>query len=301
MKEDSFVPVQTYLDFFQWDDSQYLVSKPIREIADSIFKKTGKLDEELRIKVSEYSQLKQNVQQIERKATGNLGVRSLDGIVMKDHVLDTEYLTTLFVVVPKSSTKEWETTYSDLTDYVVPDSSELIYEEGDSTLWNVVVLKKIADDFKNNCVKKKFIVREFVYDEQKAELSKMEKEQMADKLDRTKYELIDWCKMAFSECFTAWIHLKAIRVYVESILRYGLPPCYTVSLLKLKKGEKKVHKFFRDNYGHLEEDQAFGGGDQHLDMASMGSAAMMLNNYGMEWAPYVLVTINTSNPFLRLE
>lgn len=297
MKEDTFVPVQTYLDFFQWDDSQYLVTKPIRDIADNIHKKTAKLDEELRFKISEYTNLKQNVQQLERKISGNLTVRSLDGIIQKDHVLDTEYLQTIFVVIPKSLQKDWETTYTELTDFVVPDSAELIYEDNDSALYNVVVLKKIADDFKSNCLKKKYVVREFSYDKEKAELSKLQKEEMIEKLDRTKHELIDWCNMAFSECFTAWIHLKVIRVYVESILRYGLPPNYTVTLLKIKKNEKKVHKYFRDNYGHL-EDQSY---SQDIDTSSLGSAAMMLSTYGMEWAPYVLITVNTSNPFLKLE
>ncbi|KAF0976153.1 hypothetical protein FDP41_004828 [Naegleria fowleri] len=303
LKEDTSVPVQTYLDFFQWDDSQFLINKPIREIADSIHKKTTKLDEELRFKISEYTNLKQNVQQLERKTSGNLTVRTLDGIIKKEHVLETEYLTTVFVVVSKSSIKEWEQNYENLTDMVVPDSSELIYEDNDSALFNVVVLKKIADDFKSACLKRKFVVREFTYDEDKANLSHMEKEEMDEKLKNTKKELVDWCQMVFSECFTAWIHLKVLRVYVESILRYGLPPCYTVTLLKIKRNEKKVHKFFKEHYGHLEE-QMYGMGGQEnssVDLAGMGSAAMMLNNYGMEWAPYVLITINTSNPFLKLE
>ncbi|KAG2381373.1 hypothetical protein C9374_006362 [Naegleria lovaniensis] len=264
LKEDTSVPVQTYLDFFQWDDSQFLINKPIREIADSIHKKASKLDEELRFKISEYTNLKQNVQQLERKTSGNLSVRTLDGIIKKEHVLETEYLTTVFVVVSKASIKEWEHDYENLTDMVVPDSSELIYEDNDSALFNVVVLKKIADDFKSACLKRKFVVREFSYDEDKANLSHMEKEEMDEKLKNTKKELL------------------------------------IVTLLKIKKNEKKVHKFFKDHYGHLEE-QMYGTQENAVDLASMGSAAMMLNNYGMEWAPYVLITINTSNPFLKLE
>jgi hypothetical protein len=32
--------------------------------------------------------------------------------------------------------------------------------------------------------------------------------------------LIRYCRTNFAEAFVAWIHLKAIRVFVESVLRY---------------------------------------------------------------------------------
>ncbi|KAL9655469.1 hypothetical protein ABK040_011864 [Willaertia magna] len=210
VQEENSVPVELYLNFFQWDENQYLTNKPLRELADGIFKKIVKLDEELKIKISEYTTLRLNVQQLERKNTGSLAVKSLDGIIKKDQIIESEYLTTLFVVVPKSNYKEWEVEYSDFTEYVAPDSTELICEEGDSGLFSVILLKKIADDFKSECIKRRFVVREFHYDEQKFELSKLEKDKLIDKLDEMKRDLIDWCKMAFSECFSSWIHLKVI-------------------------------------------------------------------------------------------
>lgn len=33
--------------------------------------------------------------------------------------------------------------------------------------------------------------------------------------------LVRWLKVNFSECFCAWIHVKALRVFVESVLRFG--------------------------------------------------------------------------------
>ena len=44
---------------------------------------------------------------------------------------ESEYLVTVCVVVPKNSVKEWENSYWKLADFVVPQSSERIYEEGD--------------------------------------------------------------------------------------------------------------------------------------------------------------------------
>ena len=32
--------------------------------------------------------------------------------------------------------------------------------------------------------------------------------------------LMNWLKVNFSQAFSAWIHLKAVRVFTESVLRY---------------------------------------------------------------------------------
>lgn len=36
--------------------------------------------------------------------------------------------------------------------------------------------------------------------------------------------LEDWCVTSYGEAFSSWIHVCAVRLFVESILRYGLPP-----------------------------------------------------------------------------
>jgi V-type H+-transporting ATPase subunit C len=46
------------------------------------------------------------------------------------------------------------------------------------------------------------------------------------------------CKTNFSEAFAAWVHIKALRIFVESILRYGLPPNFQAAVLKPHKGKQ---------------------------------------------------------------
>ena len=43
-----------------------------------------------------------------------------------------------------------------------------------------------------------------------------------------------WCKTHFGEAFCAWVHLKVIRAFVESVLRYGLSP--------MKRGAASANK-----------------------------------------------------------
>ena len=72
--------------------------------------------------------------------------------------------------------------------------------------------------------------------------------------------LVRWLKVNFSECFMAWIHVKALRVFVESVLRYGLPVNFQgMVLLPQKKTQKKLRDTLNQTYAHL--DSAGGSGD----------------------------------------
>ena len=69
-----------------------------------------------------------------------------------------------------------------------------------------------------------------------------------------------WLKVNFSECFMAWIHVKALRVFVESVLRYGLPVNFQgMVLLPQKKTQKKLRDTLNQTYAHL--DSAGGSGE----------------------------------------
>lgn len=65
----------------------------------------------------------------------------------------------------------------------------------------------------------RFTVREFTFDEQ---AMTNEREKMRD-LDNERQKLyanlVRWLKINFAEVFSASIHVKAIRVFVESVLR----------------------------------------------------------------------------------
>ena len=72
--------------------------------------------------------------------------------------------------------------------------------------------------------------------------------------------LVRWLKVNFSECFMAWIHVKALRVFVESVLRYGLPVNFQgMVLLPQKKTQKKLRDTLNQTYAHL--DSAGGSGE----------------------------------------
>lgn len=74
----------------------------------------------MKAKVTTYNKVKGTVEQNERKTTGNLLVRSVDDLVKAEHfVLDSEYLITLIVVVPKKKLDDWFASYEQVRTIVV--------------------------------------------------------------------------------------------------------------------------------------------------------------------------------------
>jgi V-type H+-transporting ATPase subunit C len=73
--------------------------------------------------------------------------------------------------------KEWNNSYERLTPLVVPRSSTKIAQDEDYTLFNVTVFKKIKEEYSQKCREKKFIVRDFVYDESEIEKSRTQQKE----------------------------------------------------------------------------------------------------------------------------
>lgn len=101
VKIDMFV-----MKHFEWDEAKFQMKTPLRELSESISSRIGSLDEELKLKVAEVNNLKSLLQIQERKTQGNLLVRSLIDIVKGNDVVETEFMTTIFVTVPRQAYKE---------------------------------------------------------------------------------------------------------------------------------------------------------------------------------------------------
>jgi len=60
----------------------------------------------------------------------------------------------------------------------------------------------------------------------------------------------NFCKSAISDVMVAWVHVKAMRVFVESVLRFGIPPCFGAYIVAPKDGsQEKVRRRIADILG----------------------------------------------------
>lgn len=274
-------PVEKYLQNFTWDDAKYSVNSPLKDLVDYIHENVSKLDSTVKNQITDYNGVKSSISAIERKEQNNLMSKTLVGIVKEEHNTESENLCTMFVVIPKFSYKDFLSTYETLTTFVVPRSANLIAEDENFGLYGVVLFRRVVDEFGNKIREKKWTVRDFSFDSGAEADSKQERSHLESEKDRLWGVLVRHCKTAYSEVFAHWVHLKAIRVFVESVLRYGLPANFVTILMKPGKSEKKARDALKKLYGHLASGMAAGGAE--ADDPTMG-----------EFYPYVFVPLKLS-------
>ena len=169
---------------------------------------------------------------------------------------------------------------------VVPGSIQIVKADEESILYAVTILKgqyspgyfegnefhagtmKGFDaDFAKACREKRFVLREFEWDASQASKSAMAREQLQVEVDGMKSALMRWCKTHFGDAFVAWMHIKAIRVFVESVLRYGLPVDFTSVLYKVNFGKEAQLTQALDKYlgSGTQDDLGEDDGDEYHD------------------------------------
>lgn len=127
---------------------------------------------------------------------------------------------------------------------VVPDSSRELSTDGDLSLHTVTLFKNSVEQFKASASAHKFIVRSSPLDAEGSVDRQALKEKKAAELRDLWIGLMRLLKTNFGEVFSAWVHLKILRIFVESVLRYGLPPSYLIFILKPLESDKKLRESF---------------------------------------------------------
>ncbi|KAL3655070.1 V-type proton ATPase subunit C [Castilleja foliolosa] len=235
------VPVDSYLTRFVWDEAKYPTMSPLREIVDGIHVQIAKIEDDLKVRIAEYSNVRSQLNAINRKQGGSLAVRDLSNLVKPQDIVSSEHLTTLLAIVSKYSQKDWLSSYETLTTYVVPRSSKKLHEDNEYALYTVTLFSRDADNFRTKARERNFQIRDFEYNSETQESRTQELEKLMQDQESLRSSLLQWCYVSYGEVFSSWMHFCAVRVFSESILRYGLPPSFlSVVLSPSLKSEKKV-------------------------------------------------------------
>lgn len=180
-------------------------------------------------------------------------MRSLHDVVRRDNfVQDSEYLVTLLTAVPKSQTKEFLDSYETLVPMVVPRSANEIARDDEYVLYTTTLFKKYTGEFGLKSRERKWVPREFQYSE--ALVDDLKKEHsVATAAERKQFnDIVRLSRTAYGDVLKSWVHLKAIRMFVEGVLRYGLPPNFVnTSIYFQAKNRKKIEDTIVTKFGYL--------------------------------------------------
>lgn len=277
-------PVASFVEGFSWNTSKYRLDKSIKELVDMISNDAFSLDNDVRLTYQQYQAAKSNFMAADRKKNGDLSVKSLHEIVRPEHfVLDSENLSTVLIAVPKNLIGDFKKYYETLTDFVVPRSAECIAKDDEYELYAVSLFKKYQQEFITASREHKWHPRtDFVYSEEN--MNEMRKEFDVSKAteSKTKNDLIRLSKTAYSEIFSGWFHIKAIRIYVESVLRYGLPPQFDSYAIRFPSSSTvdSAKKELISKFGYL--------GDGSSEKSNLHEYASLVDS---DYEPFVLYRV----------
>jgi V-type H+-transporting ATPase subunit C len=165
--------------------------------------------------------------------------------------------------------------------FKVPAPEQKDEQEGRRFISNI-------DLFKNACRDRKFTIRPYKFDENEdANSAKALAALTKKKRDRWEH-LVKWCHAQYDNAFKAWIHVKSMRAFVESVLRFGISNDWYVSLVKPNRGyEKNV----RDVLGELYKNLANSSLTAALDPNEVD-----MSGFGADFYPYVYIPIELDEP-----
>uniref|UniRef100_A0A7S4WB86 V-type proton ATPase subunit C n=1 Tax=Alexandrium monilatum TaxID=311494 RepID=A0A7S4WB86_9DINO len=238
-----------YLRTWQWDEAKYPKTRSISENLTLLMSVVNKLDEEARNKTAQYNEFKTQKGNLAKKDGANLTNRDLVDVLTPDVVkksgesdddfIMTDYLTTVPIILPRGTEQEFLTSYESFAENVVPMSARkfkgLDDKEGNS-LWRVVLFRSSAEAFKKQCRERRYLARDFEYSEEGYKKLKTQREQLEEMVRRQHDLVIGLYSAAWSDAMVAWVHIKAMRVFVESVLRFGMPPCFGAFIVAPKSG-----------------------------------------------------------------
>mmetsp|Transcript_4167 Transcript_4167/g.9727 ORF Transcript_4167/g.9727 Transcript_4167/m.9727 type:complete len:404 (-) Transcript_4167:117-1328(-) len=264
-----------YLQHWQWDDAKYPKTRSISDNLTLLITVVNKLDEEARNKTAQYNELKTQKGNLAKKESASLTNRDLVDLLTPDVVkmngspdddfIYTEHLTTVVVILPRGTDQEFLKIYESMQENVVPMSakhfSKLDDKDGNS-LWRVVVFKSAAENFKKQCRERRFIPRDFEYSEETLKKLHGQRE-LVDEAVKRHHELVRGLyQAAWSDGMIAWTHIKAMRIFVESVLRFGMPPTFASFIIIPKTGQNTVtRKALADILGKQNDKMTADAGD----------------------------------------
>jgi hypothetical protein len=193
------------------------------------------IDNDVKAKISQYNQTKGALAAAERKRSGNLATKSLVNVVNPSSLIrDSEYLDTHLIAVPNLAVKDFYKTYEELSPMVVPRSANKLATDDEFNLFAVTTFKKYSNDFVHKCREKRWTPREYKYKEGGKEEEAKEAEQLAKDEKKLWGEALRLGRTGYSESAMIWIHVLALRVFVETVLRYGLPLDFVCGIVQVR-------------------------------------------------------------------
>ena len=124
--------------------------------------------------------------------------------------------------------------YETIAPMVVPRSCNGVASDEEYTLYTVTTFKKHSPEFIHKARERKWIPRDFKVKEGGAQEEKKELDRVSGEEKRVWGETLRLGRTGWSEGVMVWVHVLVLRVFVETVLRYGLPLDFVGALVRVR-------------------------------------------------------------------
>lgn len=125
---------------------------------------------------------------------------------------------------------------------MVPFSDEHLKPVTDSDgnmLFTIVCMKDAVNDYIKVLKKQGYPAQTFDCNPDKYIQDLEMKTKLEMELNTLNMKLMKECKAYFGETFQALIHLKIMRVFIDGVLRFGIPPKFYMCIMKPERNKDK--------------------------------------------------------------
>jgi V-type H+-transporting ATPase subunit C len=248
-----------YLREWKWDDAKYPKMRGLTNNLTLLLSVANKLDEEARNKSAQYNELNAAKNATTKKETGTLLSRDLVDVLTPEIVHDgdfvySQHVTTLVIIVPLVNVENFLKAYERYSENVVPGSAKqftAVKEDDGTQIWRVLMFRGAVEAFQRKVREERVgTCRVFEYSPQAYDQVKSKREELKKECERQEKMMKGFCKASLSDVMIAWVHIKAMRVFVESVLRFGVPPSFASFIIQPKQGQSTpIRKALADVLG----------------------------------------------------
>jgi len=265
-EDDDRVSIDKALENWKWNETTFTIKGTVSDVSKVLQEHIQRIDEELRKKTADYTDAQNKIQNLRRSNEGTLLVKSLDPIASKMALVtdlstyqaskmgtdpiyvDTENIMTVLIVVRTSDVPAFKETY-DNEEYVIPKSISQLDHDNDFVCFAVSILRQKLDDYKAYTKERGFYLRDFNFDKEGRTTALINIKNIINDYIKQLVSFTDFLNEQFSMISNVWFHLRAVRVFVESKLLYGIPAKFSTYLIKTSiKNTQQIHKGFEKIY-----------------------------------------------------
>lgn len=247
--------VLEFIQNFSWDDRVYSRNRPLADLAQAMLSKAKVQEDDMKKIQDQLNEKKQELTQYGKKDAASYHTMDLgEKIYVTADSAPTAFsqyfsrcenskiLTTLVCIVPGNKQQAFLQNYEFWPEgSVVPDSA-CINERTDTegnVLIGVTVLSSAADEFVSKSRNLGFTCKVVKYNLEKFKEDQVNRGKIENAYNYLQKQLKQRVIFSYSTAFTILMHIKVMRVFVDGVLRFGIPPQFFLAVTQPYKNRDK--------------------------------------------------------------